>query len=299
MKRGALPFIPQVLSPANVIFVAIGVLLSVRIFLDLHALSVVTLKLFQLAQSVSANLDALINIFTRIQHLFRRLETYTEVPPTKSIKEMNEKVMLAVLSIFTLVTEEIKQGRASEWIQPRHIVLTFAQLLSEKYFKKLVGRADIEDKLQRLDELTLEEAQMAAEEVQKINYSVVSEGITPHRTFRPSCLAAEVVLTFSLPDAQEPQVATVAHGAGDLTRPSTSSTVTNRALNALQGHQLLAEVQAWLSPPDPSANYNVACQVRHKGTTDWFRNGRTFQKWKSTGSFLWIHGKRMYVFPPL
>ena len=38
---------------------------------------------------------------------------------------------------------------------------------SEKYVKKLIGRTDLEDALNRLDKLTHEQAQMATAEVQR------------------------------------------------------------------------------------------------------------------------------------
>lgn len=43
-------------------------------------------------------------------------------------------------------------------------------------------------------------------------------------------------------------------------------------------------------------NHNVACQARHKGTAEWFFEDDTFKQWKSTGSLLWIHGKRVSLF---
>jgi hypothetical protein len=51
---------------------------------------------------------------------------------------------------------------------------------------------------------------------------------------------------------------------------------------------------AWLSPPDPSTNHNIACNTHHTGTATWLFKGRTYKEWKSTGSesLLWIHGKR-------
>ncbi|KAH9958757.1 hypothetical protein BC827DRAFT_1156674 [Russula dissimulans] len=82
-----------VLSPAKVIFVGIGVLFSVT-------------------QAVHSGQDVLISIFKRMENLFQRLEVY-EVPPTISAKDTTEKIMLAVFSIITTVTEEIKQGRTS------------------------------------------------------------------------------------------------------------------------------------------------------------------------------------------
>ena len=45
-------------------------------------------------------------------------------------------------------------------------------IFSEKYFKKLVGKTDIEDALKRLDKLTQEEARMATTQVLKVTHSV-------------------------------------------------------------------------------------------------------------------------------
>ena len=65
-----------------------------------------------------------------------------------------------------------------------------------------------------------------------------------------------------------------------------------RALPILSGNQLRASIHKWLSPPDPSTNHNIACGTDHKKTASWFFQGSIFQEWKSTGSLLWIHGKR-------
>jgi archaellum component FlaC len=46
------------------------------------------------------------------------------------------------------------------------------ELLSEKYLKKLIGRAEIEDALKRLDKLTQEEARMATAQVLKVTHTV-------------------------------------------------------------------------------------------------------------------------------
>ena len=58
------------------------------------------------------------------------------------------------------------------------------------------------------------------------------------------------------------------------------------------GNQLRDSVHKWLSPPDPSKNHNIACGTRHKKMASWFFEGSIFQEWKSTGSLLWVHGKR-------
>ena len=67
-------------------------------------------------------------------------------------------------------------------------------------------------------------------------------------------------------------------------------------LDIVAGSQLRACVWEWLSPPDPSTNHNIACGAHHKGTAAWFFQGSVFTEWKSAGSLLWIHGKRMFVY---
>ena len=64
-------------------------------------------------------------------------------------------------------------------------------------------------------------------------------------------------------------------------------------LHILSGNQLRENIHKWLSPPDSSTNHNIACGTHHKKTASWFFQGSIFQEWKSTGSLLWIHGKRL------
>ncbi len=53
-------------------------------------------------------------MFERIENFFKRLETYTEVPPTGAMTDIIVKIMVEVLNILAIATKEIKQGRASE-----------------------------------------------------------------------------------------------------------------------------------------------------------------------------------------
>ena len=62
--------------------------------------------------------------------------------------------------------------------------------------------------------------------------------------------------------------------------------------DSFTGNQLRDNLLRWLSPPDPSINHNIACKARHNDSAQWFLQGSIFDQWKSTGSFLWIHGKR-------
>ena len=55
--------------------------------------------------------------------------------------------------------------------------------------------------------------------------------------------------------------------------------------------------QEWLSPADPTINYNTARDTYHDGTAAWFTQSETLARWKEPGSesLLWIHGKRIFL----
>ncbi|KAH8985199.1 hypothetical protein EDB86DRAFT_2387304 [Lactarius hatsudake] len=124
-----------VFSPAKVIFAGAGVLLLA-------------------AKDVKESQDALIDVFERVENFFKRLEMYTEVPPTAAMTNIIVKIMVEVLGILAISTKEIKQGR------------------TKKYLKKLAGKTELEDALKRLDKLTQEEARMAAAQLLKIAHNV-------------------------------------------------------------------------------------------------------------------------------
>ena len=72
----------------------------------------------------------LMDIFVRIESFFKRLESYTEVPPTTAMADVIVKIMIEVLSILAIATKEIKQGRSSEYIDLR--ILFALDLLSSR-----------------------------------------------------------------------------------------------------------------------------------------------------------------------
>jgi hypothetical protein len=109
---------------------------------------------------------------------------------------------------------------------------------SERFLKKLIGRPDIKDALQRLDNLAKEESRMAA-----------AQGLKR------------------------------VHGVGD-------------RVDVVIGKQLRQDLEKWLSPPDPTINYNTASDAHHQGTAEWFTSSTVFKDWNASGCFMWIHGKR-------
>jgi hypothetical protein len=114
------------------------------------------------------------DIFGRIENFFRRLEEYAEVPTTEAMKDIIVKIMVEVIGLFAIMTKEIKQGRASESMP--YDTFTVADRDSENYvktyLKKLIGRKDIEDALNRLDRLTQEEVKMATVQVLKVTHQI-------------------------------------------------------------------------------------------------------------------------------
>jgi Cdc6-like AAA superfamily ATPase len=56
--------------------------------------------------------------------------------------------------------------------------------------------------------------------------------------------------------------------------------------------QRRTERHRWLSPPEPSTNYNKAQQQHQEGTGTWFLQSDEFATWKlEKNSFLWLHGR--------
>ena len=72
--------------------------------------------------------------------------------------------------------------------------------------------------------------------------------------------------------------------------------INHASLGSLTGKELRKDLRKWISPPDPSVNYNTACKAHHGDTASWCTQGDTFADWKASGSLLWIHGKRTYIF---
>ena len=55
--------------------------------------------------------ETLMEIFGRIEGFFRRLEIYTQVPPTTEMMDTIIQIMVEVLTILGIATKEMKQSR--------------------------------------------------------------------------------------------------------------------------------------------------------------------------------------------
>lgn len=160
--------------------------------------------------------------------------------------------------------------------------------LSERYLKKLIGNMEVEDALRKLDNLTQEEAKMAAAELLKVTHGIDSkvEGLDD-RMRGVDGMVQEVGVMIQDLDENMDQVNCLL-----------SPTFSVLALNTrITGNQLRDNLRHWLSPPDPSTNYNIATEAHHTGTAQWFFQSSIFKDWQSTGSFLWIHGNRTFLLP--
>ena len=99
----------------------------------------------------------LVLLFERIQFFLQRLNHYTAVPLTSEMTELLAKIMAQTLSILALSTKAMKERRISQPFRSIRYALFLADYSIEKFLKRLMGKTDVENALQRLDMLTKEE----------------------------------------------------------------------------------------------------------------------------------------------
>ncbi len=103
----------QVFSPAKAVFAGIGVLLIVSTLL-IPSRNHAELKSSKAARDASSSQETLVDLFGRIENFFKRLEAYIEVTPTTEMMDITMKIMVEVLSILSIATKEIKEGKLSQ-----------------------------------------------------------------------------------------------------------------------------------------------------------------------------------------
>jgi len=64
----------------------------------------------QAAKGVVDSYDGLVDLLEAIEHFLKRLDIYTELPPTPTMDELVVKIMVELLSTVALATKELKQG---------------------------------------------------------------------------------------------------------------------------------------------------------------------------------------------
>ncbi|KAH9083695.1 hypothetical protein EDB83DRAFT_2669650 [Lactarius deliciosus] len=135
----------------------------------------------------------------------------------------------------------------------------------KKFGMKLLEENETEAVLQRLDRLNHEEARTTATQTLEVVYGLVKN--------------MKVVMDGGKTTSE------------DIHHALVSMQKIARNMNKFQRDQLQDKSRNWLSPADPSTNYNIACKAHHDGTAMWFFQGTTFREWEVTGSLLWIHGR--------
>jgi len=159
-------------SPAKAIFVAVDVLLVVRPFnTDFNQISS-NASLLQAASGVSSSYDALLDLFESLGSFLKRLEIYTSIPPTPIMTDIVVKIIIELLSVLSLATKQIRQGRLSRPIIMYELLVS--QLAIEKFAKKLFGESEVETVLQRLDRLTQDEARVTVAQTLSVVHGLVN-----------------------------------------------------------------------------------------------------------------------------
>ncbi|KAF8263164.1 hypothetical protein EI94DRAFT_1704213 [Lactarius quietus] len=125
-------FTSMTIPPAGAAFTGIGALLSA-------------------AKDVRVSHNALVELFQRMENLFKRLGVYTHVSLTDGMAEVFVKIVAEVLSILSIATKEANRKR------------------TKNYLRKLLGRRDIEDAFKKSEALIQEEVRMAVALTLKAN----------------------------------------------------------------------------------------------------------------------------------
>ena len=68
----------------------------------------------QTASRVSSSYDALLDLFECLGNFLRRLEIYVKISITPVMIDIIVKIMVNVLSVLSLATKQIKEGRFSK-----------------------------------------------------------------------------------------------------------------------------------------------------------------------------------------
>ena len=128
----------------------------------------------QAAIAVGTSYDALVDLFECVANFLGRLHIYTETPFTPTISHVLIAILSEVLSVLSLATKQIKQGRFSKLLIGHIYIIVIAELGAEKFAKKLLGESEIEAVIQRLDRLTDDEARMTVAQTLQVVYGLVN-----------------------------------------------------------------------------------------------------------------------------
>jgi hypothetical protein len=72
----------------------------------------------QAIKDVSASYGALVDLLESTENFLRRLDIYTKIRPTTAMTEIIVKILVELLSILAIATQEVKQGRLRVSLSP-------------------------------------------------------------------------------------------------------------------------------------------------------------------------------------
>jgi len=78
---------------------------------------------------VISNIDAFVDSLQSIDRFLRRLDIYTQIPPTPAVDELVVEIMVEIISMLFLVTKEFEKRRSSESLLAD--VLVYSELRSQ------------------------------------------------------------------------------------------------------------------------------------------------------------------------
>ncbi len=145
----------------------------------------------------------------------------------------------------------------------------------------------MEAMVQRLDQLTQDEARLAVAQILKIVHDALGMFLSRQSSDSISDWASE----------------TMRQIASDLTKskrePFFDVVIDDwDHRDCPTGDNMQQDIFKWLSPPDYWNNHHSTCKLRHPGSAEWFIQGNTFSEWKSSDvpvSLLWVRGKRAFM----
>ena len=73
-------------------------------------------EVFQAFEGVNSDLKSATELLESIESFLNRLDIYAKVPPTPTMTEIIVKIMVELLSTLAVATNQIRQGRPSEFV---------------------------------------------------------------------------------------------------------------------------------------------------------------------------------------
>ena len=69
-----------------------------------------------MVKEMRASYDALVALFASFEIFLSRLSIYAGIPPTPALTNVLVKIIVELISMLALATQEVKRGRFSEFV---------------------------------------------------------------------------------------------------------------------------------------------------------------------------------------